>query len=359
MSNITVTQAFLPPRKDFDHYLDTIWRNHHLTNNGPLHREFEQRMRSLLGSNNFHFVTNGTLALQLALNALDITEGEVITTPFSYVATTSAILWQRCKPVFVDISSTDLCIDPHKVEAAITPRTKAILAVHVFGLPCDIDAIATVARKHNLKVIYDAAHAFGASYRGKSLVTFGDISICSFHATKVFHTIEGGCLIAADEAVSARIELEKRFGHNGDNHLLLGINAKASEFQAAMGLTNLPYLSACIEARRKIWERYRDELGNDFTVAALPRNFEYNFSYFPLQFKNESALKRSLAALTKHGINARRYFYPALNTLPYVGSTQACPVAERIARRIICLPLFPGLADKDISRIIRILKEAK
>src|SRR6185437_9557092 len=240
MKKIHVTKSFLPPLNEYQEYLSKIWKSGQLTNQGPLLKEFETKVADYLGVHNFHFVANGTLALQVAKRALDITEGEIITTPFTYVATTSAILWERCKPVFVDIEPNTFCIDADKIEAAITSKTKAILPVHVFGFPCDVEKIEAIAKKHKLKVIYDGAHAFGVKLKGRPLLSYGDIATCSFHATKLFHTIEGGCVIVNDDKnLSDRLELIKHFGHFGDDHYMLGINAKASEFQAAMGLSNL------------------------------------------------------------------------------------------------------------------------
>lgn len=226
--NVYVTKTFLPPIKEYKKYLDKIWSSNQLTNQGPLLQELEIKLKRYVGVNNLHLVSNGTMALQIALNALDINEGEIITTPFSYVATVSAILWEKCTPVFVDIETDTFCIDADKIEKAISKKTKAILAVHVFGYPCNVKKIEAIAKKHRLKVIYDGAHAFGAKYEGKSLLSYGDISICSFHSTKLFHTIEGGCVIAKDKKVSDKVELTKRFGHDNNDHKCLGINAKAS-----------------------------------------------------------------------------------------------------------------------------------
>ena len=223
-----VTQSFMPPWTEYAKILKSIWKRGVLTNQGPCVRELQKKLADFLGVQHFHYVTNGTVALELALSALDIDGGEVITTPFSYVATTSSILWQRCKPVFVDIEPDNFTIDPNKIEAAITPKTKAIMPVHVFGYVCDVDKIQKIADKHHLKVIYDGAHAFGSRYKGRSLLSFGDVSTLSFHATKLFHTVEGGACIVKDKSVSDKLELQKRFGQNGDNQLMLGINAKQS-----------------------------------------------------------------------------------------------------------------------------------
>lgn len=356
--NIYVTKTYLPPLQDFNALVAEIWESGQLTNQGQLVGRFEQQVKQFLDVKNFQFVSNGTMALQLALRALDITEGEVITTPFSYVATTSAILWERCTPIFVDIDESTLCIDVSKIEAAITKDTKAIVAVHVFGNPCDIEAIEEIAKKHKLKVIYDAAHAFGASYKDKSLLDYGDVSISSFHATKLLHTIEGGCLVAKDKAVNEKIDLLKRFGHDGDDHFMLGINGKASEFQAAMGLCNLKYVNAIISERKRICNLYDELLGANFRTVSMPANTTRNYAYYPIILNNEKQLKKIMTALEREKIFPRRYFFPSLNLLPYLESAQACPVSEDISSRIICLPLYTGLSNKDIKRICTILKNA-
>jgi dTDP-4-amino-4,6-dideoxygalactose transaminase len=357
MERVNVTKSFLPPIEEYMHYVARIWESGQLTNQGPLLQEFEAAVKRYLGVDNFHFVTNGTLALQLALRSLDITEGEVITTPFSYVATTSAILWEHCTPVFVDIEPDTFCIDANKIEAAITSRTRAIVAVHVFGYPCDVEKIEAIAAKHNLKVIYDAAHAFGATYKGRSLLDYGDISISSFHATKLFHTIEGGCLVVKDGLVHHKVEHSKRFGHNGDDHIMLGINAKASEFQVAMGLCNLKYIDSIIEQRKVVVDLYNKLLGNKFHTLKSKVGHQHNYAYYPLLMKSAAQLEKALAALAKIQIFPRRYFHPSLNTLPYLSTTQACPVSEDIASRIVCLPLYPGLDKMIITKIHEIIKQ--
>jgi len=351
MHRINVTKTFLPPLEEYEEYLAQIWQRDQLTNQGPLLHEFEEKVSNYLGVHNFQFVSNGTLALQLALRALDITEGEVITTPFSYVATTSSILWERCTPVFVDIEPETFCIDPAKIEAAITPQTKAIMPVHVFGNPCEVEAIERIANEHNLKVIYDAAHAFGALYNGKSLLNYGDISIGSFHATKLFHTIEGGCIISNAAVTNDKVELLKRFGHNGDDHRVLGINAKASEFQAAMGLCNLKYIDTIIEQRKEKSKLYDNLLGASYPPSPKKPDLKYNYGYYPVVLENESRALEVIKRLAEQDIFPRRYFYPSLNTLPYLSSTQNCPISEDIASRILCLPLYPELDDQIISKI--------
>ena len=348
---ITVTKTFLPPLEEYELYVKKIWAQGQLTNQGPLLREFEEKASNYLGVKNFHFVANGTLALQLAINSLDITEGEIITTPFSYVATTSALLWERCSPVYVDIDADTLCINPNKIELAITDKTKAILAVHVFGNPCDVDAIDKIAKKYKLKVIYDAAHAFGVNYEGKSLLDRGDISICSFHATKPFHTIEGGCIITKDKSVSEKVELIKRFGHNYDEHYMLGINAKASEFNAAMGICNLHYIEEIIQIRKKVSNMYDEQITGKITKIKISKQVDYNYAYYPIILSSEEELLKKKQLLEEKNIFPRRYFYPSLNTLPYLNSAQSCPISEKISKRILCLPLYESLEKKDIQSI--------
>lgn len=356
MKRIDVTKAFLPPIEEYYQYLQQIWQNNWLTNNGPLLNELEDKLKGYLDVQDFHLVTNGTIALQLALRALDIADGEVITTPFSYVATTSSILWENCQPVFVDIEPETFCIDPAKIEAAITGRTRAIMPVHVFGNPCDTEKIEAIAKKHNLKVIYDGAHTFGARYKGKSLLDYGDISVCSFHATKLFQTIEGGCVIARDKEVSERVELLKRFGHTGDDHFILGINAKASEFQAAMGLAVLKHIRTLIAARKRVTEQYNRRL-KGFIRTPIMREGS-NYAYYPVVLESETQLKAKIKQFAENNIFPRRYFYPSLNTLPYLSDpASSCPISEDIASRIICLPLFAGLEEKDVDRICAILKK--
>lgn len=357
MERINVTKTFLPPLEEYEKYLKQIWDRGLLTNQGPLLHAFEESIKSYLNADNFHFVTNGTLALQVALRGLDIIEGEVITTPFSYVATTSSILWERCRPVFVDIEPDTFCIDADKIEAAVTKDTKAIMAVHVFGYPCDVEAIELIAKKHKLKVIYDGAHAFGVTYKEKSLLDYGDISICSFHATKLFHTIEGGGIVVGDEGVSQKIELVKRFGHDGDDHYMLGTNAKASEFQAAMGLSNLKYLEQIIDERKLLAKQYDSLLGDKLQKLPTHPETQHNYAYYPVVLESEEALLKSMADLKEQNIFPRRYFYPSLNTLPYLSKTRECPISEDISRRVMCLPLYVGLGEENIKRICEVINK--
>ncbi len=353
---IYVTKSFMPPIDEYNKYVADIFTRGVLTNQGPNVQELQNKLSDYLNVKNFHYVTNGTLALQLALAALDINDGDIITTPFSYVATISSILWQRCNPVFVDIEPENFTIDANKIEAAITPKTRAIMGVHVFGYACNIQKIEEIAQKHNLKVIYDGAHAFGSKYRGKSLLSFGNITTCSFHATKLFHTIEGGACIVMDDIVSNKLDMQKRFGHQGDNHYMLGINAKQSEFNAAMGLANFPYINNIIADRKRVSDRYDELL---FGCVGRPKcqlDLEYNYAYYPVVFKNETELLKVFSALNSLDIFPRRYFYPSLNNLPYINGDK-CPVSEDISKRIACLPLYVGLEEESIVKIVNTIKD--
>lgn len=348
---VFVTKSFMPPLNEYMQYVEKVFNNAQLTNGGPLVKELEAKLIDYLGIDNIQYVTNGTIALQLALRALDIEEGEVITTPFTYVATTSAILWEKLKPVYVDIEPKNFTLDPDKIEEKITPKTRAIMPVHVFGYACDVDKIQKIADKYNLKVIYDAAHSFGARYKGKSLASYGDISTLSFHATKLFHTVEGGACIIKDEIVKKELDLLKRFGHNGDEHFCLGINGKQSEIHAAMGLSILPYMNEILEKRRRICKLY-DELLKD--VVQLPdkqKDHEHNYAYYPVVFKSEEELLRVFEALKQEEIYPRRYFYPSLNKLSYIFDGESCPISEDISKRIACLPLYPALDMEIVKKI--------
>lgn len=355
---ITVTQPSLPPLAEYTAYLVGIWERNRLTNNGPLLLQLEADLRHYLRMPYVHFTSNGTIALQLAIRALEL-HGEIITTPFSYVATTSAILWENCTPVFVDIDADTFCLDATKIEAAITPRTRAILATHVYGYPCDVFAIEAIARRHQLKVIYDGAHAFGTQVAGRSLLSYGDIATCSFHATKLFHTGEGGAVLLHDEQLSRKVNLLKSFGHVGDEHLMLGINGKNSELHAAMGLCLLPRVAGFIAARAELHHLYRRELaGLPLTYPRLPPDTIYNYAYFPVLLETPAQLLQVQALLTTHGIDTRRYFFPSLNLLPYLDGAAACPVSEDAAGRVLCLPFYPQLGAEQVRRIAGLVRAA-
>ncbi len=346
---INVTKTYLPAFEEYISVLKRAWDKVWLTNNGELVQELEMKLKNYLGVNNLYFTNNGTIVLQMALKALDISK-EVITTPFSYVATTNAILWEGCKPVFVDIDPVTCCIDAAKIEAAITKDTQAILATHVYGIPCDVEAIALIAKKYNLKVIYDGAHAFGVKYKGKSLLEYGDITTCSFHATKIFHTVEGGCIIANDDEIAKKLMLYRQFGHISDDYYSIGINAKNSEFHAAMGICVLPMMDQILADRKRISDHYDALLLSHFIRPISHFPIEYNYSYYPIIFQNEFQLLQSIENLKVNNISGRRYFYPSLNELPFLDN-QPCPISEDISRRVLCLPLYYGLESEDVERI--------
>jgi dTDP-4-amino-4,6-dideoxygalactose transaminase len=351
---INVTKTFLPPFEEYSATLKRAWDKAWITNNGELVQELEAKLKAYLGVKHLFFTNNGTIVLQMAMKALNITK-EVITTPFSYVATTNAILWEHCKPVFVDISNKDFCIDANMIEAAITKDTQAIMATHVFGLPCNVEKIEAIAKAHGIKVIYDGAHAFGTVYNGRQLLSYGDVATCSFHATKLFHTVEGGCIICHDDELANKLLLYRQFGHIGDDYYSMGINGKNSEFHAAMGICNLKHIHSIMETRKRQWLHYKKCFAaTDLQVVTGEDSFDYNYSYFPIVLSSEAKLQAVFARLKEDNIIARRYFYPALNTLPFV-EQQACPVAESIAARVLCLPVFHDLSPADQDRIIQIV----
>jgi dTDP-4-amino-4,6-dideoxygalactose transaminase len=354
--NITVTKPFLPPYAEFQAYLTGIWERQWLTNNGPLVNELELKLKEHLGVDHLLFLSNGTIALQIAIHALDL-QDEIITTPFSYVATTSSIVWERCQPVMADICPKTLNIDPNKIEQAITDKTTAILATHVFGNPCNVEAIAAIAKKRGLRVIYDAAHAFGTTYKGRSLLAYGDISTCSFHATKLFHTIEGGAVITPDPEILKRMAMMRNFGHSSLTEFGgVGINGKNSEMHAAMGLCNIGHIQRILDVRRRLSERYTSQLENlPLTFQEIAPNTQYNYAYYPVIFESESVLLKVIELLNLNNVYPRRYFYPSLSALPYVHG-QSTPIAEQISRRVLCLPLYHTLSDEEVDMICRLLK---
>ncbi len=355
---VFVTKPFIPPFEEYTRRIKPLFEEGILTNNGKLVQEFEELIKNYLNVPHFQFITNGTLALQLAISSLGIQKGEIITSPFSYVASVSSILWQNCTPVFVDIEPHNFTIDPQKIEKAITKNTKAILPVHVFGYACDIEAIENIAKKHKLPVIYDGAHAFGATFKGKSLLNYGDLTITSFHATKLFHTAEGGACIIQDPEIAYKYDLQKRYGHNNDEHLCLGINAKPTELQAAMGLTNFPYIEAIIERRKTLSKLYDSLLCEALQRPRQQEGLNYNYAYYPLVFPTEKARENAFAKLAKAEIFPRRYFFPSLNTLPYLKETSPCPLSEDIANRIACLPLYADLHEEKAELIAQIVMES-
>ena len=352
---IPVTKSFLPPIQEYDAFLARIWSNEWLTNRGELVKELEDKLKSYLNVSNILITNNGTIPLQIALKLLG-GGGEIITTPFSYVATTAAIVWEHCTPVFVDIHPDYLTIDETKIEAAITSKTTCILATHVFGNPCHIEAIEAIANKHGLKVIYDAAHCFGVTYKGKSIFEYGDISTCSFHATKLFHTGEGGAIFCRDQALRHTIYYSHNFGHNGPLDFFgLGINGKISELQAAMGLAVLPHMEEILEGRKQVVGYYDQHLDfTDVKKLSIRDGATWNYSYYPVLFPSEEILLNVLERLNKADIFPRRYFYPSLNTIEYTHGMEM-PVSEETSKRILCLPLFKGLEEKHLFTISNII----
>ncbi len=355
---INVTKSYLPAFEDYTTYLREIWERNWLTNNGPLVVALEQQLKAYLGVKHLFFVANGTIALQVGIKALDL-KGEIITTPFSYVATTSSIVWEGSTPVFVDIDKDTLCLDPTLIEAAITPQTVAILATHVYGNPCDIEAIAQIAAKHNLKVLYDAAHAFGVKLNGESILTSGDLSTLSFHATKLFHTVEGGCIVTNDDALAFKIAYMINFGHNGTEAFFgLGINGKNSEFHAAMGLCVLPQVGNLIDKRARLSNLYSSLLCDaDVMRPVTGEHVLYNYAYYPVIFPTTEKMLTVLAALNAQDIFPRRYFFPALNALNYV-TYMPTPIATSVAARVLCLPLYHDLDEASVHLIAGIIKSS-
>lgn len=353
---IPVTKSFLPPAEEYQAVLKRAWDAGWITNRGELVIELENLLRHYLGLEYMTLTTNGTIPLQLAIKAMGL-KGEIITTPFSYVATTSAIVWENCTPVFVDIHPEYLTIDEAKIEAAITPKTSAILATHVFGNPCDVDAISRIAEKHNLKVIYDGAHAFGVNYKGKSVLTYGDVVTCSFHATKIFHTGEGGAMICNNQALHDTLFYHHNFGHNGPLEFHgLGINAKMSELQAAMGLVVFRHLPEIFEARKKITTAYDRLLsGKKLQRLSIRPEAEWNYSYYPVLFESEKQLLEITAELNANDIFPRRYFYPSLNTLPYLTEKKSCPHSETVSRTVLSLPLYHSLDMETVEKVSGII----
>jgi dTDP-4-amino-4,6-dideoxygalactose transaminase len=354
---IPVTKPFLPPISEYMAQVQRAYNNEWLTNRGELVLELEEKLKEYLEVSNILITNNGTIPLQIALKLLG-DGGEVITTPFSYVATTSAIVWENCTPVFVDIHPDYLTIDETLIEAAITPKTTCILATHVFGNPCNVEEIERIAKKHNLKVIYDAAHCFGVKYNGKSIFEYGDISTCSFHATKLFHTGEGGAIFCNDEDLRHKIFYSHNFGHNGPNDFYgVGINGKISELQAAMGLTVLPYMESILNKRREIIDYYNSSLDfSNLRALKIRENTTWNYSYYPVIFDSEYSLNRTQLKLSKLDILPRRYFNPSLNKLKYV-KNEICGISEEISNNILCIPLYHELNQISISNIVKILND--
>lgn len=355
---IPVNKPFLPSFEEYSNLIKQIWENNILTNRGPQVIELENQLKEYLGTRNLLFVTNGTIAIQLAIKALKL-NGEIITTPFSYVATTSSIVWEGCTPIFVDIDPNTLCIDHTKIENSITHKTTAILATHVYGIPCEIDEIEKIARKHSLRVIYDGAHCFGVKYKNRSIFDYGDFTTCSTHATKVFHSIEGGFVCASDSENINLVQQMSNFGHLGPySYDSLGINGKNSEVHAAMGLANLCSMEKIFEKRKVLTQTYDKNLvGLNFKQPLYREESTRNYSYYPIIFNNEEELLKVESKLSSQGIICRRYFYPSLSScLPYVKNIDL-EICDDLSRRVLCLPLYYDLTENDVNRICNIIKE--
>jgi dTDP-4-amino-4,6-dideoxygalactose transaminase len=353
---INVTKTYLPNRTKLDKYIDKLYDTAWITNNGQLVRELTARLEEYLGVQNLLLVSNGTLALQVAYKVLGI-DGQAITTPFSFVATTSSLVWEGIEPIFADIDPETFCIDPSKIERAITSKTTAIVPVHVFGNACDVEKIEIVARKYGLKLIYDGAHAFGVKYKGQSLLSYGDATTLSFHATKLFHTIEGGAIIFKNKDDYERAKLMINFGIDSPDSIAeLGINAKMNEFQAAMGLCVLDEMDIIMKERAKICDFYRQQLQKHLQLMKFNSFSSNNYSYFPVVFDSEEVLLKVKTALNKQGINPRRYFYPSLDTLDYLQPRIKDNVSRDIASRILCLPIYPGLEQFNLEIISEVIK---
>lgn len=354
---INITKSDFPPLEDYIKYLEKIWENNWLTNNGEAVQSLEKRLEDYLGVKNLLVVANGSLALQLALKALDL-KGEVITTPFTFSATAGSINWLGLETVFADIDPETFNLDPNKLEVRITKKTSAILPVHVYGNPCNVEKIQEIANKNKLKVIYDAAHSFGVEYEGKSVLSFGDISVLSFHATKVFNTAEGGALIIRDRDLYERIKLMRDNGiRDKDEVDYLGTNAKMSEFHAALGICNLDYIDENLNKRRFLYNKYQSRLGKLKGLRFQKFNCSrYNYSYFPVLLGESFDREKVIIRLRKQGINPRKYFYPLLSDLPFFNNVDRFPVAEDISRKVVCLPIYPDMPEEVIGKVFDILK---
>lgn len=349
---IHVTQPSLPPLNEYIQILEGIWERGVLTHNGPLVQELEKELMNYLCVKNLVAVTSGTIALQLAIRSLNLS-GEIITTPFTWIATISAIMWEKCKPVFADVQPDTFNIDPQKIEEKITENTSAILPVHVFSNPCDVEAIQEIAYTYNLKVIYDAAHAMCVNYKGKSLLEYGDISATSFHATKIFQSGEGGACVTTDHDLYKRLRRLRFFGHDEKKDIIdEGMNGKMTEIHAALGLANLKLINDVLNDRREKYELYVELLSGSDSIEfqKFPAG-SYNYSYMPVLFDNEKQMLEVVRRLNKHNIYPRRYFYPSLNTIEFLSVKEQFPVSSDLASRILCLPLYYTLKKSDINNI--------
>jgi len=352
---INVTKTYLPDISKYKSYVDEIFESGFLTNNGQFVQKLEKRLEEYLNIRNLILVSNGTLALQVAYKALELRD-EVITTPFTFAATVSSQVWEGLTPVFADINPETFCIDYKKIENLITDKSKAIIPVHVFGNACDIDEIQKIASKNNLKVIYDGAHTFGVKYKNKSIFSYGDISILSFHSTKLFHTIEGGGIVINNDELYKKVKLMINFGISGPEKIDdLGINAKMNEFQAAMGLCVLDDIDKILEGRKKVNNFYINNLSKELQLQKHNEDCTNNYAYFPVVFQTEKDLLRVVEELNKKDIFPRRYFYPSLDTLGYLTDSKYMQISNDISSRILCLPIYDSLEEYELEQIVEII----
>lgn len=351
---INVTKPYMPERSKLDKYIDRIYDTAWLTNNGPLVKELTERLKEYLGVKHLLLVSNGTLALQITYRALGV-KGKAITTPFSFVATASSLVWEGIEPVFADIDPQSFCLDPCEIKKTVAPDTQVIVPVHVFGGACDVEAIGTIATETGLKTIYDASHAFGVKYKGKGILEFGDAATLSFHATKLYHTIEGGAIAFKNEENYEKAKLLINFGIDGPDSIVgVGINAKMNEFQAAMGLAVLDDIDLIMEKRAEVWNYYEEKLKDNFQLQKRIPGCTNNYAYFPIMFENEDSLLKAKEILNSNGINPRRYFYPSLDTVEYIKGANMGNSRD-ISRRILCLPMYAELETKDINTVSKII----
>lgn len=355
---INVTKTYLPDKEKYKKYIDKIYSNGWVTNNGPMVKELEERLAKYLGVKNIVLVANGTVALEIAYRTLNI-KNFAITTPFSFVATTSSLVTNNILPIFADINPTTLNMETKNIEKLITPNTSAIVPVHVFGNACEVEEIGKIAKKHNLKVVYDAAHAFNVKYKGKSVLNYGDISTLSFHATKLFHSIEGGALIINDDKLVEKARYLINFGiENSESIPHLGTNAKMNEFEAAMGLCMLDEIESVNNKRKVIYDRYNNSLNGLVKFQEQNKESSLNYSYFPIILESEEELLLVQKHLNEKNIFPRRYFYPSLDTLTYIEPKQKCEVSRDISKKIMCLPLYPELKEEEQLTIINTINKA-
>lgn len=353
---IPVTKPYRPSFKLLENYLQKVHANEWYTNFGPLHQELTEKLEDYLGIQNLLLVSNGTLALQIAYKALGIS-GKVLTTPFSFVASSSSLLWEGIEPIYTDIKKGNLGINPELLDKKFVPDVSAIVGVHVYGNPSDVEEIDSYANKKNLKVVYDGAHAFGIKKGGKSILSWGDATTLSFHATKVFHTVEGGAIVFKKKSDFVKAKELINFGMNDAKDIIhVGINSKLNEYQAAVGLTLLQEIDYIIESRQEAYRFYEEKLKDDFEVLDWPSDVNRNGAYFPVFFRSEEELLKAMKSLSEQGVQTRRYFHPSLNKIPVFNSKDECPVSENMAQRVLCLPMYTGISPEDQAKVVGLIQ---